>query len=138
LFVLDSDTLSLFQSGHQQIVARTGACPYGPVAVTVITVEEQLRGWFTLVRRAKGKSQVAFAYEQLRQSVSNLSRMIILPLTVSALDRFEKFLASKIRVGTGDLRIAAIALEHQAIVVTRNIRDFIAVPGLTTEDWSKP
>jgi tRNA(fMet)-specific endonuclease VapC len=43
----------------------------------------------------------------------------------------------RLNVGSNDLKIAAIALENQAIVVTRNRRDFGRVAALTCEDWSQ-
>jgi tRNA(fMet)-specific endonuclease VapC len=38
------------------------------------------------------------------------------------------------RIGRGDCQIAAIALRHNATVVTRNLRHFEQVPGVLCED----
>lgn len=38
-------------------------------------------------------------------------------------------------MGTMDLKIASISLAHGATLLTRNLRDFEAMPGLRLEDW---
>lgn len=136
LFVLDTDTLSLLQRGHPAVCARVAGQQQTDLAVTVITVEEQLTGWYTLVRQARRRDQLVVAYASLADSVTTLSGWAILPLTEPALDRFDQLRALRLNVGANDLRIAAIALEHGAAVVTRNLRDFGRVPGLVCEDWS--
>jgi tRNA(fMet)-specific endonuclease VapC len=45
-------------------------------------------------------------------------------------------LRQKIRIGTQDLRIAALVMANNGILVTRNRQDFERVPGLRFEDWS--
>jgi tRNA(fMet)-specific endonuclease VapC len=62
--------------------------------------------------------------------------MTVLPFDGAAATVYDGLLAQRIRVGTMDLRIAAIALSRGSIVLTRNLRDFGRVPGLTTEDWT--
>lgn len=62
--------------------------------------------------------------------------MQILSYTESAIDRYEGLRRRKLGVKANDLRIAAIALENSAIVVTRNRADFGRVPALQIEDWS--
>ncbi len=69
LFVLDTDILSLFRRGHGLVCQRAASHPATELAVTVMTVEEQLSGWNTYVRRAKNSKQLACAYQELGESV---------------------------------------------------------------------
>lgn len=137
LYVLDSDVLSLLQAGNRELAERVAKCSPGETAVTIITVEEQLRGWFSQVRRAKNPQQLARAYDRLARSVSYLSKQTILAFDENAIQRFQTLKSLKLGVSTNDLRIAAIALEYVATLITRNVRDFAVIPGLKTENWTK-
>ena len=135
-YVLDTDILTLWREDHPQVLSRIQAQAAGSVGVSVISVQEQLSGWYGLLTRVRRRDQVAFAYRGLAETVSFLAGVPILPFTEPAILRFEHLLTLKLNVGRMDLRIAAIALENNAAVVTRNQRDFGRVPGLVTEDWS--
>jgi tRNA(fMet)-specific endonuclease VapC len=137
LHVLDTDTLSLLQEGHPAVLARVAACAVEELAITVISVEEQLSGWYRRLRRAKKPEELAKVYDHLTAAVRSLSRLPILSFSEAAVHRSKALQASKLNVRKMDLCIAAIALEHQASVVTRKVRDFNRVPTLVVEDWSK-
>jgi tRNA(fMet)-specific endonuclease VapC len=62
----------------------------------------------------------------------------LLTLSEAAFDHAERLLKMRLNVKKNDLRIAAIALEADATVVTANARDFARVPGLLVEDWTRP
>ncbi|WP_199341578.1 MULTISPECIES: type II toxin-antitoxin system VapC family toxin [Nostocales] len=49
---------------------------------------------------------------------------------------YTNLLNQKIKVGRQDLRIAAIALSVNGILVTRNNRDFCQVPNLVLDNWT--
>ena len=51
LYVLDTDTFQLFQEGHPLVIARVRAVAPGDRAISVITVEEQLSGWYAQLAR---------------------------------------------------------------------------------------
>ena len=55
---------------------------------------------------------------------------------VLSIDVYQNLWIQKLRVGTMDLKIAAIALANDATLVTRNTIDFQRVPGLRIEDWT--
>jgi tRNA(fMet)-specific endonuclease VapC len=136
LHVLDTDTLVLFQEGHADVCRHVLAYAIDELATTAITVEEELSGWYTLLRRAKGPEQLAHAYQRLVDTVEVLGRFHILSFTEPAIDRFMRLKEMRLGVRHADLRIAAITLEHGGTLVTRNVRDFKAVPGLAIADWS--
>jgi tRNA(fMet)-specific endonuclease VapC len=136
LHVLDTDTLVLFQEGHGQVCRRVLSHPIDELATTAITVEEQLSGWYTLLRRAKSSGQLAHAYQRLVDTVQVVSRFPILSFTEPAIDRFMHLKGLRLGVKHADLRIAAITLEHGGTLVTRNLRDFQAIPDLPVVDWS--
>ena len=48
---------------------------------------------------------------------------------------FRDLRALRTRIGPMDLRIACIALAHDATLLTRNVADFRQVPGLRFENW---
>ena len=136
LFVLDTNILSLFQHGHANVTKNILKHSPSELAITVISVEEQLSGWYTLIRRSRKPEQLAMAYESLAQAVPFLAAWRILEFPVQAQDRFQQLKGIKLQIRANDLRIAAITLEFGGILVTQNIQDFQRIPGLIIEDWS--
>jgi tRNA(fMet)-specific endonuclease VapC len=73
LYILDTDILSLLQDGDLIVRQRVGSHPANEVAITVISVEEQLRGWYTKLRRARTPPMLAQANERLTRNVRFLT-----------------------------------------------------------------
>ncbi|MBI4602488.1 MAG: type II toxin-antitoxin system VapC family toxin [Planctomycetes bacterium] len=138
LYVVDTDHLSLLRRGHPAVVARVQSVPPRDLAITVITIEEQLRGWFTQVRKARDALELFGAYEGLRQVAETGAHIRVLPFSLGAVHRYLDLRRRLPRLGKLDLAISAIALESQGTLVTRNRRDYEQVPGLAFEDWSAP
>lgn len=103
--------------------------------MTIVSVEEQLRGWLSVVHRASSTKLIS-AYARFHEAVEFFRTIQLLDFDSVALSRFEALQKLRLRVGTKDLRIAAIALSSGGILVTRNTRDFSQVPELRLEDWS--
>jgi tRNA(fMet)-specific endonuclease VapC len=137
LYVLDTDILTLFQRNHAAVMAHVAEHSSDEIAISVITVEEQLSGWYSQLRKAKDPEKLAWAYRRLAANVRFLASVHILDFELGAVKRYQEMKRLRLKVRKLDLQIAATALEHGGIVVTRNIRDFRSIPGLTIEDWSK-
>ena len=138
IYLLDTDHVSLSQRGHPLVSARIQAVGPAQLAISVITVEEQLRGWLAAIRNATTAQARVTTYERLRMAVEYFASVTLLNYTVAADTVVADLRRQGVRVGTQDLRIAAVARVHGATLVTRNERDFRQVPGLTLVDWSLP
>jgi len=136
LYVLDTDILSLHQKDHPQVKLSVDAHLSDDLAITVMSVEEQLAGWYRQLRKNQSSAQLAQVYRRLAQCVRSYARWQLLDFTVAAIQRLQQLKKLKLNVGGFDLAIAAITLEHGGILVSRNLRDFQRVPGLIVEDWS--
>ncbi len=138
LHILDTDHLTLFRVGHAEVAAHVAATPAPQIAVTIITVDEQLTGWYTQLRKARDPIKLAWAYDGLFQVVESLKVFTVVPFSLAAAQRYFALRKQLPRLGKMDLAIAATVLEVSGILVTRNWSDFQQVSGLLLEDWSKP
>lgn len=68
--------------------------------------------------------------------VFSYRRVNILDFDNLAATQFAVLQSQRIRIGTMDLKIAAIALANDATLLSRNLKDFCKVPGLKVEDWA--
>src|SRR5437016_849392 len=103
LYVLDTDTLTLLEEGHPAVGRRFLQERPEDTAITVLTVEEQLSGWYTQVRKAKRPERLAWAYRRLADTVSFLAQLHILTYDEQAMRRYEELRKAKLKVGPTDL-----------------------------------
>ncbi|HBE58729.1 MAG TPA: nuclease [Cyanobacteria bacterium UBA11149] len=140
LWVLDTDCVSLLLERHPQVsrrVAEVGA----EVAISIVTVQELFNGWVVRINSAREVEDIVRLYGKLSRTVALFGRVRVLGFDEKAGEIFQRLLTENSRLSKQrlqkDMRIAAIALVNNAVIVTRNYRDFSQVPGLKIEDWSQ-
>lgn len=138
--VLDTDHMTVLERGGIGAVAleiRLAQVPPREVATTIISYEEQMRGWLSRIAQAKtNPEKVVAAYDFLRLHIETYQTARILDYDSYASNEYERLRGAGVRVSTKDLRIAAICISVDATLLTRNLRHFEQVPGLKFEDWS--
>jgi tRNA(fMet)-specific endonuclease VapC len=139
MILLDTDHLTLLSypinPRCQALVARMAKSIDQQFGTTIVSVEEQWRGWFAVIARYKDIRRHVKAYEELVELHRFLSGWTIVPFDDRAADNFELLRASAVRIGSMDLKIACIALVHGALLLSANLQDFQKVPALRVENW---
>jgi tRNA(fMet)-specific endonuclease VapC len=144
VLVLDTDLLTIIQrqegAEYERLVSRLRPLvETEPVAITVVSLEEQMRGWLAFLNAnpEKRSGALVVGYRRFHALFQDYGQRLVLDYTDAADMTYLDLKAKKTRVPTMDLRIAAIVLANDATLLTRNARDFQKVPGLKVEDWSK-
>lgn len=138
MIVLDTDHLSVLtdprQVLRQALLDRIDAS--GEVAaISIISVEEQLRGWLAQIRGARDVHKQIVPYIRLAKLIDFLRDWNVIDWNEPAADHFTRLRKARVRIGTQDLKIASIALVADALLLSANLRDFEQIPGLRVEDW---
>jgi tRNA(fMet)-specific endonuclease VapC len=137
MYILDTDHVSLLQ---RKVGAEAERLRFRLASVsnitTIITFEEQMRGWLAWLAQARSLQQQVERYYHLKRMLTAFAEITVLDFDERAAEEFQRLQKLRIRIGTMDKKIAAITLVHKAILLSRNLKDFGKVPGLKVEDWS--
>lgn len=129
LILLDTDTLSYFLKGNENIVRNFASYPDTAIHTTIINHAELLFGACASIK----KKLLLVQIERL------LSEMKIMPFCQKSSYIFAECKANLRQNGTPiadmDLMIASIALANKATLITNNTRHFNRIEKLKIENW---
>ena len=137
MLVLDTDHVSALSHPSEtslNLLERIRASG-DDATTTIVTVEEQLRGWLAELHRLTEPHRQIVAYDRLQRRLDFFAAWTVLSWDAGSAGRFVNFRRQGVRIGSMDLKIACIALAHDALLLTRNATDFAQVPGLRFENW---
>jgi tRNA(fMet)-specific endonuclease VapC len=137
-YLLDTDHLSILQrkAGPEyfRLSAWMGQFTAADFACCVVSLHEQVVGAHAFLNQAKNSAVLMRGYALLERLPRDYLAFTLLPFDAASASIYDHLLGQNLRIGAMDLRLSGIALERNLTVLTRNIRDFSRVPGLTIED----
>jgi tRNA(fMet)-specific endonuclease VapC len=140
MFLRDTDQVVIAQQQsapeYEALIQRVRQHDPSDFFVSIVSFHEQVMGWNAYLSQARDLAGVVRGYSRLLDVLSNFAEAQVLPFDGAAAEAFDELRRQRVRIGTMDLRIAAIALAHDMTVLSRNLVDFGRVPGLRVEDWT--
>ena len=95
-----------------------------------------MRGWLSYIAKANSIEAQVVAYRRLEKHLANYRTIPIVGFDEKAGQVFQELRVTYPRLGSMDVKIAAISMVNQAILLTRNLSDFGQIAGLRAEDWT--
>ncbi len=134
MFLLDSNVVSELRSAKRcdpQVKAWESGTPLGSCWISVITLLEIRQGIGQMERKDGAFAEILERWLEDRVKPAFEGR--VLAVTSRVAERAGRIAALRTR-GLADCLIAATALEHRLVLVTRNVADFEDVAGLEVVD----
>jgi tRNA(fMet)-specific endonuclease VapC len=139
MYILDTDHLSVIDRGGanaQRLLQRLANIDPSQMATSIISYEEQMRGWLSYTAKAQTVEKQVEAYKELKRQLTNYCTIPVVAFDEQAAQEFQRLKKLYPRLGAMDLKIASIVLVNQAVLLTRNSSDFGRITGLPIEDWT--
>lgn len=139
MFILDTDIVSLLWRRHERVVDRVRTIGSSvPLAITMVTYIEVLKGRFASVLNAADAAELIRAASRLDDTIEQLNALRLLRFDQNVAEQFDQLRVQKRlkKMGRPDLLIACFALVRKATLVTRNTKDFAGIAGLKLENWA--
>src|SRR5437868_8585543 len=106
MIVLDTDHLSILERGrgdeYARLRDRLRHVSLSEQAATIISYEEQTRGWLAYVARARTLSEQIHAYRKLNNHLDSYRDIDVLGFDERAAAEFQRLRKFAVRVGTMD------------------------------------
>ena len=140
MILLDTDHATFLKfpnsdRGRRMIDRMNAVSESEAIGVTIVTVEERMRGWLAVIAREKSALQQIVGYRELSRLFEFYQEFEIVPFDEPAARQFDELRKQKLRIGARDLKIAATALVNDSLLLSANLSDFERVPGLRVENW---
>ncbi|MBD2364324.1 type II toxin-antitoxin system VapC family toxin [Anabaena minutissima FACHB-250] len=140
LYILDTDHVSFLLQGNKAVISKV-AQVYPNMAITVVTVQEIFNGWVVKINDRTESTNLVNLYTKLWITQEYFKGVRILNFDTAAYTCYEGLIKENQQLNKKrlqkDLRIAAIALSTNVVMVTRNQKDFSQIPDLVLEDWTR-
>jgi tRNA(fMet)-specific endonuclease VapC len=139
MYLFDTDHLTILDRGGssaQILLAKLSQVNPHEIATTIVSYEEQTRGWLSYIAKATNLDAQVLAYSKLERHLAKFRAATVIGFDPTSAREFERIRRLYPRLGTMDLKIAAISMTNNATLLTRNKSDFERIEGLIFEDWT--
>jgi predicted nucleic acid-binding protein len=137
MILLDTDTVTHFSYGNVNVRRKIEEAGDEELAIAVITRNEILRGRADSLLKAADEEELRKAAERFRQAEELLADFVAAGFDERSIKHFGRLRKQRNlkTMGRADMLIACIALAHDALLVTRNTKDYKDVAGLRMDNW---